>query len=333
MMIIFTSKQDTHIDKVGDYLDAADFPWVRINTEDFAKKVTLNIDPAKRTGSILVHDSNRQFDLQSISAVWYRKPDNLDLSHFDLDQASLEYVEAEFNEVIQGIYSLLNHSFWINNPLTTKLAHRKPLQLKVAHDLGFSTPATILTNDTIKALSFAESVNWDVAIKSLGAICVNTSLDDVQLHYGIFTRRIGKEDLFALQDKIVYMPTLFQQYVDKEYELRITCVGEQIFTCRIYSQDKELTAEDMRFDISNLRHEMCECPAEISDKLIAYMKAFGINFGCFDIAYSKSGEYVFFECNPNGQWLWIEELTGAPISKAIADMLMCKFKILTYRMI
>ncbi|OKH31985.1 hypothetical protein NIES2101_41085 [Calothrix sp. HK-06] len=66
---------------------------------------------------------------------------------------------------------------------------------------------------------------------------------------------------------------------------------------------------------------MCECPAEIADKFIAYMKAFGINFGCFDIAYSKSGEYVFFECNPNGQWLWIEELTGAPISKAVADML------------
>ena len=51
------------------------------------------------------------------------------------------------------------------------------------------------------------------------------------------------------------------------------------------------------------------------------MKEFGLNFGCFDIAVTPSGEFVFFECNPNGQWLWIEEFTGAPIGKAIAELL------------
>ncbi len=326
MILIITSKRDGHIDKVGDYLDVARVPWFRINTEDFAENITLTIEPASGTGSMLVHDSSRCFDLQSIDAVWYRKPDPLDLSHFDLDRASLDYVEAEFNEVIQGLYALLNRAFWINNPLTSKLAHRKPLQLKVAHNLGFSTPHSVITNNLEQVLKFAESVNWDMAVKSLGAVCVNSQQDDVQLHYGIFTRRIGKEELLALQDKISYMPTLFQQYVEKEYELRVTCVGEKIFACRIYSQDKEQTSEDMRFDVSNLRHEMCECP-EITDKLIGYLQAFGLNFGCFDIAFSKTGEYVFFECNPNGQWLWIEELTGAPISKAVADILMANSRI------
>ncbi len=51
------------------------------------------------------------------------------------------------------------------------------------------------------------------------------------------------------------------------------------------------------------------------------MSAFGINFGCFDIAYTKDGKFVFFESNPNGQWLWIEEATGLPIGKAIAELL------------
>jgi hypothetical protein len=51
------------------------------------------------------------------------------------------------------------------------------------------------------------------------------------------------------------------------------------------------------------------------------MKAFGLNFGCFDIGITKSGEPVFFECNPNGQWQWVENLTGLPIGKAIADEL------------
>jgi len=30
---------------------------------------------------------------------------------------------------------------------------------------------------------------------------------------------------------------------------------------------------------------------------------------------------VFWDMNPNGQWGWIEELTGLPIARAIAELL------------
>ena len=320
MILVLTSKRDGHINGVGNHFDAAHVPWVRVNTEDFAKNVRININPTDGTGFIRVLDSNHNFALKSISAVWYRKPDPVDLSHFLLDKASLEYVEAEFNETLQGIYALLSRTLWINNPLTSRLAHRKMLQLLVARSVGLSTPPTIITNSIQNALEFAESVKWDIAIKSLGAVTVTSHRGDSETQYGMFTRRIGKEELITLQDKIPYMPTLFQQYIDKEYELRVTCVGEQIFPCRIYSQNKEVTSEDYRFDTRNLQHELCAIP-EIAHKLLAYMKAFKLNFGCFDIIFSKSGEFIFLECNPNGQWLWIEQLTGAPISKAVADML------------
>jgi D-alanine-D-alanine ligase-like ATP-grasp enzyme len=36
---------------------------------------------------------------------------------------------------------------------------------------------------------------------------------------------------------------------------------------------------------------------------------------------TPSGEYVLLEVNPNGQWLWIEHITGAPIADAIAEEL------------
>jgi glutathione synthase/RimK-type ligase-like ATP-grasp enzyme len=32
-------------------------------------------------------------------------------------------------------------------------------------------------------------------------------------------------------------------------------------------------------------------------------------------------DYIFIEINPNGQWLWIEQLTGMPISKSILNLL------------
>ena len=52
------------------------------------------------------------------------------------------------------------------------------------------------------------------------------------------------------------------------------------------------------------------------------METFGLNFGCFDFAITKTGEPVFLECNPNGQWLWVQNLTGMPIGKAIAEEFM-----------
>ena len=115
--------------------------------------------------------------------------------------------------------------------------------------------------------------------------------------------------------------SIFQEYIEKAYELRVTCAGDQVFCCRIDSQASAESSEDFRFNARNLKHELIECP-ELETKLKAYLKEFDINFGCFDIAVTPSGEFVFFECNPNGQWLWIEELTGAPIGKAVADLLL-----------
>ena len=36
---------------------------------------------------------------------------------------------------------------------------------------------------------------------------------------------------------------------------------------------------------------------------------------------TPDGRYVFLEINPNGQYLWIEKLTGLPISDAVSDLL------------
>ena len=44
-------------------------------------------------------------------------------------------------------------------------------------------------------------------------------------------------------------------------------------------------------------------------------------FYAFDFVISTTGDLYFFEVNPNGQWLWIEQITGMPISKAMAELL------------
>ncbi len=320
MILILTSRQDGHIEAVSKHLDADGSPWVRINVEDLATNAEIVVSPSSGTGLVRLRDSHREISLQAVRAVWYRKPEPVSLSHIAIETAALEYIEAEYTEVLNGLYTLLDHAYWINNPCSTRTAHRKILQLRVANQVGFTTPRTLVTNCPKEARRFADDIGQDLAIKSLGAISVALNNGDHVTQYGIFTRRISRRELEDAAASIPLMPTLFQEFICKAYELRVTCVESDVFACRIDHRLTDITADDYRFDTGNLTHRVVECP-ELHDRLRAYMKFFDLRFGCFDILIDRVGQPIFCECNPNGQWLWIEKQIGAGIGRAIADRL------------
>ncbi|GAA4681671.1 hypothetical protein GCM10023324_39720 [Streptomyces youssoufiensis] len=55
--------------------------------------------------------------------------------------------------------------------------------------------------------------------------------------------------------------------------------------------------------------------------VLGWLKRFRLNFGAFDFAVTPSGDWVMFECNPSGEWSWIQNRTGLPIAAGIADLL------------
>ena len=99
---------------------------------------------------------------------------------------------------------------------------------------------------------------------------------------------------------------------------------DEIFACKIDSQAQQ--EETGRIDWRQgyeygLRQEAYALPDSVASQCVAFLRRMGLNFGCFDFIVPPSGEYVFLECNPNGQWLWIELAVGLKISEAIADFL------------
>ncbi|GAA2558145.1 hypothetical protein GCM10010423_69940 [Streptomyces levis] len=78
-----------------------------------------------------------------------------------------------------------------------------------------------------------------------------------------------------------------------------------------------------RGDWDALRHAPVAVPAAIEAALHSYLNAFGLVFGCFDFALTGDGDipqdWVFNECNPNGQWGWLPD--AADITTAFADIL------------
>ena len=70
-----------------------------------------------------------------------------------------------------------------------------------------------------------------------------------------------------------------------------------------------------------MKWEAMALPEVIASRCRDLIHALGLNFGCIDLIVRPDGEYVFLECNPNGQWLWIELETGQKISESIATFL------------
>mgnify|MGYP001580931444 CR=1 FL=1 len=118
-------------------------------------------------------------------------------------------------------------------------------------------------------------------------------------------------------------PGIFQPYIEKAYELRVTVVGDKIFAARIESQTSEKTRVDWRrYDFTNVVHSSYQLPKETENQCVAVLQSFNLQFGAIDMIATPTGEYYFLELNANGQWAWIEAVTELPISHAIANLLL-----------
>jgi glutathione synthase/RimK-type ligase-like ATP-grasp enzyme len=321
-VLIITSRTDVHCNRVLDYLDDAGISWFRLNSEDLAGNLFASISPAEGSGILKVPTHEGHLDLRDVRCVWFRKPEPVDVSQFQLDPAALDYIQAEFDEFLNNLYALLSDRVWINNPLLSRIAHRKLWQLHVARRVGLNIPKTIISNNEQDILRFSCEVGGDLAIKSLSALHATISLNKNEYYdYGLFTRRVTQRELEDAREFMQHMPTVIQEYVDKKFELRVTSVSGKHLACRIDTQSSDLSKEDSRINIADLPHYVYDLPNPISEKLTAYMCAMGLNFGCHDIIVDKNDKHVFLECNPNGQWMWIERLTGLNISKQLAAFL------------
>ena len=62
-------------------------------------------------------------------------------------------------------------------------------------------------------------------------------------------------------------------------------------------------------------------PEEIATACQRLMKALNLRFGAVDLVLAPNGQYYFLEINPNGQWLWLEDKLGFPITNKIMEWL------------
>lgn len=316
LILLVSNKFDPHVDFIIPKLTERHTPFVRFNTEDFPLKSRLTIlfDNQGQHQENLSVPNNPEITGENITSVWYRRPAPFELPP-EFSVAVRMFAEEESIETIRGLWEVLN-CLWVNHPECNRRANVKLNQLKIASKLGLEIPKTIVTNDPNEAKRFINSGSGQIIVKPLSRGLV----DGRDRSTIIYTNIVESKQINQIS-RVQYTPTFFQEYIPKDVELRITVVGDQIFPAEIHSQQKEETRHDWRHNALALEHKEHHLPDEIKLKCLELTKAFGLHFGAIDMILTPDGRYVFLEINPNGQWAWIEELTGLPISEALIGLL------------
>ncbi|MEU4223594.1 ATP-grasp ribosomal peptide maturase [Nonomuraea sp. NPDC026600] len=310
VILVLTCLEDSSADMVIGHLVARGAQVARFDPgEDFPKTATLSCAFAGRSSREYLITPSRHVDLEKVRAVYYRRPTPY---RYDVGSQLEQFARKETKFGLGGVLASLPCSY-VSHPWSLARAEHKPLQLRVAQRAGFTVPATLITNCLDDARAFAAThgpiiykpLRGAAIVDSTGALCT------------IWTSTV---DPTELDERVRFAPHLFQARVDKTADLRVTVVGDDLFCVRI---DSDLL--DWRQDYNRLSYTVVEAPPGLAEKCVTFLETLELRFGAFDFALSQDGP-VFLECNPNGQWGWIEDETGVSISAAIADLLLENLK-------
>lgn len=121
----------------------------------------------------------------------------------------------------------------------------------------------------------------------------------------------------------VFFPSLVQEKLEKDYEVRIFYFLGQFFCMAIISQDNPQTKIDFRkYDIKKPnRFVPCEIDFVTKTKIKEFMNNMNLNIGSLDFVKTISGELFFLEVNYMGQFGMVDFPCNYGIHKFIAETL------------
>jgi hypothetical protein len=319
MILILTAPSDAHADNVAQKLRDRGAGFVRFNPAQFPTEAELSLGyTATGQTRTTLRIGRETLDLSRVTAVWYRRPDP-PVAHVQIaDAATRTFVEEECSGFMQDTLQMLRCLWVPAQPAVDQMAHLKAAQLEVAGALGFELPPTLITTSPADFLAFYREHNGNVVSKLAGGAFFGSLIKT----YTRYTEVVSKRDLGYAQ-ALRYCPVIFQAYVPKRIELRITVVGRRVFAAEIHSQASNHTRHDWRrYDMAATPHFAHDLPPAVEQRCLQLVERLGLTYGAIDMVVTPDGRYVFLEINPNGQYLWIEEAAGLPISDAICDLLM-----------
>jgi ATP-GRASP peptide maturase of grasp-with-spasm system len=312
MILIISQEGDTTTDYVMDWVNHLKHPVLRINETDLVLHSHMSIAGTGLEYTLF----GKKLNPKDIHAVWFRRDTNrYSLGVFD-DIA--DHITREFKIYKQQFYDWLCQYDHIKILGNTELSNLNRLSvLSLAQASGFRIPNTLITTDKTKLQGFMQKHSHVMSKPMSEVFNINRSN-----HYAFIGPQILNEnnlkkagDTFGL--------SLFQEYIEKAFEVRVFYLDGQLYSMAIFSQENEQTKTDFRNydrEFPN-RMEPYELPQKPSQMIRKLMKKLELNLGSIDLMVDKNGQIYFLEVNPHGQFGFVENHCNYNLYKKIAEAL------------
>jgi len=305
MILILSNPQDAHARHITQLLQRRGRDVASLSRADFGHVASLAFHPAASRGAITLGDGTRIVS-EDVSAVWYRRPGRVRVNPVIRDELDRAFADTEWTQALDSFFTVAFRRN-ISPPLKQRAA-TKPVQLALAVRAGFRVPDTLITSDPDQAAAFAQKWCGAVVHKAMTAP-----------PHRFLDTRVWNTDAARHLDDLALCPTIFQERIIGPADVRATIVGRQVFAACIETV-RGRAGVDSRLD-HDAPCTPYELPRAVESAILQLMDELGLVFGTVDLKLANSGEHVFLEVNPQGQFLYIEILTGLPISNALAEFL------------
>ena len=301
-VLLLTHSGDFYtIDLVSQALARRGFRPIRFDTDLFPSSIKLSARAGDERPTHFFTEAGEQICTGEVRAVWMRKLWSPRMAD-DLDERYRLMCVGESVAALEGFLDAFHDARWVNDPQCQRAAENKQRQLRLATHAGLHVPRTLVTNDPAAAREFFAETKGETVAKLLRPVAVSMDADASF----VYTNRVREEDLDGA-DALRHSPMVFQELIPKACELRVACVAGETFagaldasaTSGKYTDWRRAAAEECRW-------QKAELPTEVESGLLALMSELGIVFGAADLICTPSGEYVFLEVNPGGEWGMLE---------------------------
>jgi glutathione synthase/RimK-type ligase-like ATP-grasp enzyme len=278
--------------------------------------------------AISIHDDSHASQLELISggplrvgAVWHRRPKEPEPPKGVLD-SDRPFVSNEwllFQRNVLALAEELTGTLWVNSPRAAVGAENKLLQLRAARCVGLRVPETLLSNDARAVRAFIARQGRVVHKTFTPHMWRNAETGQC---YTVNATLLDSTSSFD-DASISVCPGIFQTYVDKVCDLRVTIIGDRMFAVRLRSIQGTAFVDWRSYTYHpEMAVDVYELPERCRDQLRALMSRLGLVFGCVDLVVDGEGDIHFLEVNQGGQYLFAEErVESLPLLQAMCALL------------
>lgn len=294
---------------------------IRFNCDDYPGKLQLEFSYSNQQPQHRLFDGQQWHDMREVKSIWVRR--FVSVGARALADMPEKYRSAALQEADRSLsnffYSLRNIPQY-NIPELRPIFYSKEYQLEMAAELGWRIPETRITNSPDSVRELLQRYPQGIIAKPHTSYFIDY---EQQKGATLFATLVHPDQIDQL-DGIAHSPMIFQEPIPKKVELRIPVVGDQLWAYSIDSQSNDSAKMDWRrAGLEMIRQwQPFDLPEEVRARIFALTKRLGCTYGSLDVIVTPNNEFVFLEINTDGEFFWLDELSGFAISKAWATLLL-----------